>query len=160
MESSHFKLAESSFLFSIPTLMLLVCSCTQTSLDSNESLNTFPQSITSTVTSLNLKPGQQIAVPVVITNTGKSAWSPKGLHPVTLSYRWIRNDEILPIEGQRTFLQHVLKPGDSLSTESLVIAPPTPGQFSLGFSMVQEGITWFALAPGGGGWFTIPVRVQ
>jgi hypothetical protein len=162
MALSNLSIAKSNCVAGATLLaVLLTISCSSPSDELNQSLKTFAQSITTTTTLLDLKPGQQIAVPVVITNSGQEIWSPKGQHPVTLSYRWIQNDEVLSsIEGQRTLLPQVLKPGQSLSTQVQVIAPQMPGQFSLGLSMVQEGVTWFATAPGGGGWIKIPVRVQ
>src|SRR5690348_12466609 len=65
-------------------------------------LTSFRQVLTSSVDKLTLQPGQEIRVPVHIENPGTETWISAGRFPVTISYKWFKNGELLPIEGERT----------------------------------------------------------
>jgi len=122
-------------------------------------LKSYQQTISSAVKALTLKPGETVTVNVTVTNPGPETWQNGGTNPVDLSYHWLRNDEVLPSDGDRAYLERPLEPGQSVTLKLPVVAPRTSGQLTLGISMVQEGLTWFALGPGGS-WYRIPVRVQ
>jgi hypothetical protein len=62
---------------------------------------------------------------------------------VTLSYQWLRDGKMLPIEGERTLLPGALVPGATVSVSALVVAPAEPGRYALRMSLVQEGVAWF-----------------
>jgi hypothetical protein len=84
-----------------------------------------------------------MAIPVRVGNAGTEAWASAGKFPITLSYKWVKNGRMLPIEGERTMLPGVLAPGATVLVSAVVIAPPEAGSYVLSLSLVQEGVTWF-----------------
>src|SRR6202021_914569 len=86
--------------------------------------------------------------------TGQENWATMGSAPVLLSYRWLSNETPLPVEGERTALPGVLRPGASIPIQVRVTAPVRTGSLVLAVSMVQEGVAWF-LSSGGR-----PLRIQ
>jgi hypothetical protein len=106
-------------------------------------LTSFSEDIQTAVKSLALRPGERTLVPVTLRNTGPSPWLPFGRNPITISYKWFDNGNVLPIEGERTLLPQALKPGDSTDVEVKVVAPDKAGNFVLKITLVEEGLAWF-----------------
>jgi hypothetical protein len=70
-----------------------------------------------------------------------------------LSYHWLTNDALLPIEGERTALPRALAPGEQIDVHAHVHAPNRTGSLILAITLVQEGVAWF---PNRGG---VPLRI-
>lgn len=135
--------------------LMLCVSCEKTPADQdaeapklelNTRLVSFAQRITSPVSEITVKPNELFYLPVTIMNPGKEAWGRGGTHFVDLSYQWISDGKILPIEGQRTPLPKDVNPGQSIPVNAAVIAPAGGTDLILSFTMVQEGVTWFSTA--------------
>ena len=109
----------------------------------DQPLTSFQQNLTSSTTKLDLHPGQDIKLPVRIENPGAEPWVSAGSFPVTVSYKWFKGAEMLPIEGERTMLPARLGPKQAASVDVRVVAPNQPGEFSLRVTLVQEGVAWF-----------------
>ena len=111
-------------------------------------LTSFRENLTSTMTRLDLHPGQEIKVPVRIVDPGSETWASTGQFPVTISYRWFKQAEMLPIEGERTLLLQPIAPRESANVNVRVVAPNQPGDFTVRISLVQEGVAWFMTKSG------------
>jgi hypothetical protein len=123
-------------------------------------LSSFAQEIRtrSDVTKLSLKVGQRITLPVTVRNMGSQPWSSAGGAPINFSFRWLLGSQDTMIEPARTPLNELLPPGGSASLDPNIVAPSTPGDYTLRLSMVQEGIAWFFNS--GGQPLDIPVQVR
>jgi lipoteichoic acid synthase len=93
---------------------------------------------------------QEIAVPVILANSGGRAWDPARIH---LSYHWLwlvprelaRRSRTVPYhDGIRTDLGGAVSPGARVALQARILAPSTPGLYWLQWDMVDEGVTWFA----------------
>jgi hypothetical protein len=133
------------------SLAILVCSASacrkpdsQTG-DMQQPLTSFRQVLTSSTTSLELHPDQEITLPVQIQNPGSETWIGLGKYPVTVSYKWFDESRMLPIEGERTVFPDPIGPGATSGVDVRVVAPPKPGRYALRISLVQEGIAWFMM---------------
>ena len=91
--------------------------------------------------------GETYTLPIKVTNTGTERWpAGKGnVFSVDAGYRWLDiQGTVLPIEGNRAMLtRSEVQPGQSDSLTLQVIAPSSPGTYTLWVSMVQEGVAWF-----------------
>lgn len=135
---------------------VLLCSCSsrqaqtgQTSdsaAEVNTPLTSFSQDITSSVKSLELRPSGTTLVPVTLHNPGPAVWASAGRYPVNISYKWFDGEKMLPIEGERTFLAHPIKPGDSADAQVKIVAPPSGSDLVVKITLVQEGVQWFMIA--------------
>lgn len=105
-----------------------------------------------------MKPGAVVTIPVRVTNKGSQGWKSDGELYTDLSYRWLKNGEVMSIEGERTKLSEPLTPEASVDLAAKIKAPPTPGDYELALSMVQEGAAWFSER--GGTPCRIPVKVR
>ena len=110
---------------------------------SDKPLATFVQSLSSTQTTLAMRPSEVTAVPVTIRNVSCAVLDSNGRYPITLSYKWLDGGEILPLEGERTFLRVPLKVGDQQTLLAKVRAPDGGSTLTLRFSLVQEAVAWF-----------------
>lgn len=90
-------------------------------------------------------PGQQVLVPVIVTNTGERSWLPDGEFFFSLSYH-LHDDEgqTVTYDGLRSPLPGIVAPGESASIEGLIRAPEEPGRYTVEWDMVQESVTWFS----------------
>jgi subtilisin family serine protease len=87
--------------------------------------------------------GATTSVFVKLTNTSNFAWGANGL--LRLSYHWtdaLGGSAIW--DGARTALPAPLPINGAITLPTSVIAPPTPGRYTLRFDVVDEGITWFS----------------
>jgi hypothetical protein len=109
----------------------------------NEALTSFDQQITSSISTLSLKPGQRTSIPVQIENPGSETWVTEGRYPVTISYKWFSGGQMLPIEGERTRLPGPVVPKGVINVPVDVIAPNQAGEFVVRITLVQEAVDWF-----------------
>ncbi len=80
--------------------------------------------------------------------------------PIHLSYHWFdAAGNIAVIDGLRTPLIPSLDPGNSETYELKVAAPPSPGDYLLRITLVQEGVRWFDELPNSAASQEIPIRV-
>ena len=79
-----------------------------------------------------------------VRNLGSRTFRSLPSHPVNLAYRWFDADgRTLVLEGERALLDPPLRPGARTAYELPVVAPPSPGEYRLRVSLVQEQVTWF-----------------
>jgi acetolactate synthase I/II/III large subunit len=67
-------------------------------------------------------------------------------YPVYISYKWMENgrgSQINIIEGIRSRLVQSLPPRNSMNYKFRLKTPPTPGEFILCLTLVQEQVAWF-----------------
>jgi hypothetical protein len=108
-------------------------------------LTSFRQVLTSQTTSLTLHPKQETKVPLRIQNPGAETWASAGRFPVTISYKWYKDSQMLPIEGERTILPASVGPNQSVDAAVRVVAPDQAGTYALRLTLVQEAVAWFML---------------
>lgn len=106
-------------------------------------LSVFKERITSSSSEIAASHGATLSVPVTVENTGASRLIGSGKYPITLSYRWFDAGKMLPIEGERTVLPHLLNPGEKESFDAKVVVPRNGSELTVKFSLVQEGVAWF-----------------
>jgi hypothetical protein len=98
-------------------------------------------------------PGEVLAIPVRVTNTGVEGWSASGVgsgtYRVAVSYRWLTPQGApVIVEGERTLLPADVPPGGTVELKARVPAPGQPGSYQLRVTLVQEGVAWFDQASG------------
>ena len=81
----------------------------------------------------------------VVENRGSAFFVSAPPHPVHLSYRWIEqgSGRRLDREGERSRLPQALPPHQPLAHQVTVRTPPTPGEYILRLTLVQEQVAWF-----------------
>jgi hypothetical protein len=86
--------------------------------------------------------GATIVVPVAVTNTGTTVWTPGAF---SLSYHlYAASGNVYVWDGARTALTQPV-PNNGLATlNALVRMPPIAGTFTIRFDLVQEGVSWFS----------------
>jgi hypothetical protein len=98
-------------------------------------------------------PGEVLAVPVRITNTGSEVWwrdaTDSGSYRVAVAYRWLDpQGAAVVVEGERTLLPADVPAGGTVELQARVTAPPQPGDYRLLVTLVQESVAWFDQAAG------------
>ena len=97
-----------------------------------------------------LRAREEIALPIVVTNSGTEAWDPARIH---VSYHWLwivprelasRSRNVPYQDGIRTDLGRRVDPGTSIPLEGRVLAPAWPGIYWMQWDAVEEGVTWFS----------------
>ncbi len=93
-----------------------------------------------------LSAGSIVTVPVTLRNDGPMTWWAERVPLVHLSYHWMSADKshYVLFEGERTKLPHDVYPGQSVTVEAVLMAPPKPGEYYLQWDLVQENVTWFS----------------
>lgn len=109
----------------------------------SQSLSSYNQIIESDTKNLSVSTSQRFDIPVHIKNPGTDTWSSTGAAPVTISYKWFLNGEMLPIEGERTLLPEPIAPTGAADVTVHVVAPTETGKYELRVTLVHEGVTWF-----------------
>jgi hypothetical protein len=108
---------------------------------------------------LALHANETITVTVQLENIGQHEWNARGDQPVHLFYHWLNVDstEMVVVEGLRTELPRDVAPGEKVTLNARLRAPPLPDKYVLGWDMVREGVFWFSVL----GWplYEIPVTV-
>ncbi|MDQ7030716.1 MAG: N-acetylmuramoyl-L-alanine amidase [Ardenticatenia bacterium] len=91
--------------------------------------------------------GQRVSMTVTVQNTGRAVWRAGG-EPlkgvVRLGYHWIAADG-REVEGRtRGVLPRDVAPGERVTLRGVeVVAPQTPGTYTLRLDMVSELVAWF-----------------
>jgi hypothetical protein len=81
-------------------------------------------------------------VAVTLTNNGSLTWQPG---TVNLSYHlYAASGNVYVWDGLRTALPTAVPGGSSVTVNAIVKAPTVPGAYTVGFDLVQEGVTWFS----------------
>ena len=100
-------------------------------------------------------PGEELRIPVRITNRSNGLWSAAGIamaagsHRVSASYRWFGADGRVVVEyGERSLLPGDVRPGETVRMVVRARAPETPGAYDLALTLVQENVAWFDQATG------------
>jgi hypothetical protein len=99
----------------------------------------------STGTAPTLYAGDFITIPVTVRNEGPMLWRADRSPMVNLSYHWRQGDnaDYVVFDGERTSLPHDVAPGESVTVDAVVLAPPKPGTYELEWDLVQEHVAWF-----------------
>jgi O-antigen ligase len=99
---------------------------------------------------LSVPAGGTTTVPVTLRNTGASSWDPAAANRFRLSYHWllVDADRVVSWEGHRTDFPAAIRPGDSVTLQAKVEAPPQPGEYRLMWDVEQEHRLWFSTEPG------------
>ncbi|MGH2378987.1 MAG: SpoIID/LytB domain-containing protein, partial [Candidatus Limnocylindria bacterium] len=77
-------------------------------------------------------------------NSGSAAWTSGGDSPVNLSYHW--HDEAgntVVWDGVRTALPSDVAPGETVTADMQLVAPPSDATYRLTIDLVREGVGWF-----------------
>ncbi len=88
------------------------------------------------------------SIRVRVTNESNVLWpaheSTEVRYGISLSYHWIdKNGIYILFDGVRTPLPRGVVPGGEIVLDASVVTPSQPGEYSLEFDMVQEGVSWF-----------------
>jgi hypothetical protein len=86
-----------------------------------------------------LSVGQSFSGSVTMTNTGNTTWTPGGLYRLGSQYAqdnttWGTN---------RVLMSSNAAPNTSYTFTNTFTAPSTPGSYTFGWGMVQDGVQWF-----------------
>jgi hypothetical protein len=142
----------------LPSVLFAICLCgcsstrTGSVSDADDRLTVdtpftkFSQDLQTAVKTIDITAGGTTHVPVVFHNTGAVTWASSGKYPVTISYKWFDSGQMLPMEGERTLLPHPVRPGESVSIQVKVVAPPSGKDLVVKISLVQEAVSWFMMA--------------
>ena len=128
---------------------VLVTSCGEksgagTAVDENAAAHQFGQEIDVQEPLNRLAVSQSVKVPVSVRNTSNFTWRSSGDHPVRFAYHWFDKDgRKIVHDGERTLLAEDLPAGATAKLMATVIAPSSPGEYTLRLTFVQEGIAWF-----------------
>jgi len=88
--------------------------------------------------------GVDAFLPVRVENTGKESWAAYGQQLVTLTYRWLSdNNEVLVADGVRSRLPTDISPGGAAIVPMRIATPTEAGNYLLVLSLVQESVAWF-----------------
>ncbi|OIQ07956.1 immune inhibitor A precursor [Moorella thermoacetica] len=89
--------------------------------------------------------GKIYTASVTLANTGSYSWTTEGANPFRLSYHIFDSKGNKVIwDGFRIPLSGDVLPGQQITVTAQFQAPTQPGNYSLQWDMVQEGITWFS----------------
>ena len=87
-----------------------------------------------------------VQVPLEIRNTGSKVWSWGGGNPFRVGYHYYRNRRQLELASEfylRTDVPDDVGPGETALIQAQVALPSEPGNYTLEFDLVHEGVTWF-----------------
>jgi hypothetical protein len=92
---------------------------------------------------------ETLEIPVTITNEGELFWENTGANPVVLSAIWIESETNLEWDqNERYSLTKPLSPGENITLNILIQAPPQDGEYILTWDLIQEGVSWFGSKTG------------
>ena len=86
-------------------------------------------------------------VEVVVRNTSRLPWRNSGLERgrITLSYHWLAAEHgVLLREGDRSLLNHVVAPGETITITAGIWTPYEPGEYTLQWDLLAEQVNWFS----------------
>ncbi len=109
-------------------------------------------------TPASLAANQPASVTVTVTNRSTMTWPSGGGNPVYLSYHWYNSlGQVSVWDGLRTTLPNDLYSFQSATLTANLKAPSTPGNYTLKWDLVQEGINWFSFS--GAATYDVPVTI-
>ena len=92
-------------------------------------------------------------------NAGTALWRSRGREGVQLAYHWLDPlGNAIVWDGARTAFPDVVRPGETVELESVLVAPRPPGHYRLAFDLVDEFHFWFAEV--GSAPLDLPVQVR
>ena len=99
-------------------------------------------------TPVSLVVGQTVTVNVRAKNIGARAWQTGGAAAVHLGYRWFnaQGEPQRDVEDRRTAIPNEVAVNDETTLGAWLIAPKTPGAYTLRWDFVAAGNAWFAEA--------------
>lgn len=94
-------------------------------------------------------PGADFSALVQISNKSPYALSSYQPNPVHISYHWLEehSSEVLVFDGERTAIKPPLYSNARRQFQVRVKAPMQAGKYALSFTLVQEFVRWFDVAP-------------
>lgn len=95
-----------------------------------------------------MKPGETVAIPVKVKNTGSKVWVKGATNAYRLSYHWRNVTDNKPViwDGIRTFITKDVAPGEAITLSAKITSPSTVGEYRLVMDIVKDGKN--------GGWFS------
>lgn len=92
---------------------------------------------------LRARAGERVKLRVRVTNQSREAF-PYGDKVFGLSYHLLSGTgECVQYDNERAYFKSSLKPGETVSCDLVVNAPPDAGEYRLELDLVWEGLTWF-----------------
>ncbi len=90
--------------------------------------------------------GQSVSVSLQVKNVGTETWKQEGQHPVHAGYKWFNaaGEQQMDMDDRRTALPAAVLPEDKVVFGASLNAPQSPGNYTVRWDLVAEGITWFA----------------
>jgi phosphoglycerol transferase MdoB-like AlkP superfamily enzyme len=94
--------------------------------------------------------GSESVVELVLHNDGSRTWTADGV--VAAAYHWLGREgegvrpkgQSVYWEGRRTSFPAVVRSGETVAIEVVVVAPDRPGLWRLQWDLVEEGVCWFS----------------
>ena len=98
---------------------------------------------------LTLEAGRTMTTTVTVRNEGLLTWADRGPNAVSVGGRWYLpgNSNSLAFVPRWT-LPETVRPGESVTVETPLRAPPQPGAYRLQWDLIQEDVTWFSYKNG------------
>lgn len=85
---------------------------------------------------------------VEISNDGPHFWSSGPPNPLVISYHWYdHKGEPVVFDGWRSEIQPILQPFSTGRFRAHIVAPSSPGTYTLRVTLVQEFVRWFDNPP-------------
>ncbi len=89
-----------------------------------------------------------IEILVEVSNAGPHVWSSGPPNPLVISYHWVdKSGETVVFDGWRSEIQPILQPFSAGRFRAHIVAPATPGAYTLRITLVQEFVRWFDNPP-------------
>lgn len=116
--------------------------------------NAFRAKIIPAETTLKLRAGQQQTISIKVKNASDAIWWARGgetndrtdnMFYVAVGNRWLDKDGKLTHDTEgHNGIPRDIKPGEEIEMTLDVIAPKTPGDWTMSLDLVQEGVAWFS----------------
>ncbi len=93
-----------------------------------------------------VKAGGSLTAKFKLKNVGSLGWNAGGSNPVHLGYHWLSTsgNPVPASKDFRTPLPNDIMPGDTTSLQATAYPPANPGDYTIQWDLVKEGVTWFA----------------
>ena len=105
-----------------------------------------------------------LEVSITLRNSGRLTWTKGGTRSFRIGYLWYDNTG-RPYQQQSSLELHTdlpqeVKPGEQVTVPARLLVPSTPGNYTLRWDMVHEGVTWFSQVPMGNPTLDVKVVVS